>query len=70
MQWVVVTDESEVNPLVETFKNGAASPMSYSNGLKASLTQEILAEDEIVNVYPFPVNNVTVINSDKTFQGE
>ncbi|MEY4595168.1 MAG: hypothetical protein RIQ47_1578 [Bacteroidota bacterium] len=70
MQWVVVTDESEVNPLVETFKNGAASPMSYSNGLKASLTQEILAEDEIVNVYPFPVNTVTVINSDKTFQGE
>jgi len=70
LQWVIVTDESEVEPLVKTFKDGLPAPMSYSNGLKASLTKEILAEDEIINVYPFSVNTVTVINSDKTFQGE
>lgn len=70
MQWVIITDESEVDPLVKTFKEGMPAPMSYSNGLKASLTKEILAEDEIINVYPFPVNSVTVIESDKTFRGE
>ena len=70
MEWVIVTDESEVDPLVKTFKDNAPAPIAYSNGLKASLSKEILAEDEIINKYPFPVNKVTVVQSDKTFQGE
>lgn len=70
MEWVIVTDDSEVQPLVKTFEDGLPAPMVYSNGLKSSLTPEILAEDEVVNKYPFPVNKVTVIESAKTFGGE
>jgi zinc protease len=70
IEWVVVTDESEVAPLQETFEKGLPAPMAYSNGLKASLTPEILTEDETVNNYPLPIRSVTIIPSDKTFQGE
>jgi zinc protease len=70
IEWVVVTDESEVGPLKETFENELPAPIAYSNGLKASLTQEILSEDEIINAYPLKMSSVRVIESAKTFQGE
>ncbi|MFM2135887.1 MAG: hypothetical protein RL021_1287 [Bacteroidota bacterium] len=70
IEWVVVTDESEVEPLRATFEQNLSAPIAYSNGLKASLTPEILSEDETVNVYPLKMSSVTVIESGKTFQGE
>ena len=70
MEWVIITDESEVEPLVKVFKEGMPAPIAYSNGLKASLSPEILSEDEIINVYPFPVSKVTVTSSDLPFRGE
>ena len=45
MDIVIVTDESEVNDLVESLRTGAVSPMSYSDNLKATLPKEILDED-------------------------
>ena len=70
MDIVVVTDKSEAEPLAASFKNNSPSPMSYSNTLKATLSQEILAEDKIVENYPMPVKSVTIVDSDKTFRGK
>jgi zinc protease len=67
MEIVIVTDESEVDALKESLLNESPSPMSYSNSLKSSLTQEILAEDEVVSVYPLKIKNVQVIHSKDTF---
>ena len=64
---VIVTDESEVNDLVESLRTGAVSPMSYSDNLKATLPKEILDEDEVVAKYPLEVREVKVVNIDDTF---
>lgn len=70
MAIVFVTDKSEAEPLANSLKNNAPSPMSYSNTLKPTLSQEILAEDKMVETYPMPVKKVTIIDSDKTFTGQ
>ncbi|MBL0103117.1 MAG: hypothetical protein IPP51_04800 [Bacteroidetes bacterium] len=68
MDIVIVTDESEADPLAEALRSGAVSPMSYSNALKATLPKEILEEDDIVAKYPIEVREVKVVGSDSTFQ--
>lgn len=67
MDIVIVTDESEVNDLVESLRTGAVSPMSYSDNLKATLPKEILDEDEVVAKYPLEVREVKVVDIDDTF---
>jgi zinc protease len=68
MNIVIVTDQSEAKNLEESLKTGAASPMSYSNNLKAALSAEILDEDKSVEKYPMPVRSVRIINSEDTFR--
>lgn len=68
MDIVIVTDKSEAEPLAESLRNNIPSPMSYSNSLRSSLAPAILEEDKMVEKYPMPVNNVRVIDSDKTFR--
>ncbi len=70
MDIVVVTDKSEAEPLAASFRNNSPSAMSYSNTLKPTLSQEILAEDKMVESYPMPVKSVTIIDSDQTFRGK
>jgi zinc protease len=70
MDIVVVTDKSEAEPLAASFRNNSPSPMSYSNTLKPTLSQEILEEDKLVQSYPMPVKNVTIIDSDKPFRSK
>lgn len=67
MDVVIVTDESEVNDLAESLRTDAASPMSYSDNLKATLPKPILDEDEIVSKYPLKISEVKVVNIDDTF---
>lgn len=67
MDIVIVTDESEVEPLAASLRAGSPSPMSYSNTLKGTLPKEILDEDEVVANYPLEVREVKVVNSDETF---
>ncbi|HEY7751886.1 MAG TPA: pitrilysin family protein, partial [Ignavibacteriaceae bacterium] len=40
----IVTDKSEAQPLANSLKNNSASPMSYSNIVRAGLPDEILSE--------------------------
>ncbi len=68
MTVVIITDESEANPLAESLRSNAPSPMSYSNGLKSSLPQSILTEDSIIAKYPILVRDVRIVNSNSTFQ--
>jgi zinc protease len=68
MKVVIITDASEAEPLAESLRNNTPSPMSYSNGLKSSLPQEILNEDSIISVYPLNVKDVRIIDSNSTFQ--
>ncbi len=64
----IVTDTSEAQPLADSLINNTASPMSYSNQVKAGLPPEILAEDEVVAVYPLNVKKVTIVASADTFR--
>jgi zinc protease len=68
MDILIVTDKSEAEPLAKSLKENAPSPMSYSNTLKSSLSNDILEEDKTVEKYPMPVKNVTIVNSDDTFR--
>lgn len=68
MDIVIITDESEAEPLAESLRNNSPSPMSYSNDLKSTLPQSILDEDKIVEIYPMPVKNVTIITKDIPFK--
>lgn len=70
MDIAIVTDKTEAEPLAESLRNNAPSPMSYSNTLKPTLPEAILAEDKVVETYPMPVKKVTVVDSDKTFRGK
>ena len=64
----IVTDVSEAKPLAGSLLENRPSPMSYSNALKAVLTDEILAEDEVVSTYPLKVTKVDIIPSEKMFR--
>lgn len=70
MAIAIITDRSEAEPLAESLRTGAASPMSYSNALKATLSEAILAEDKVVESYPMPVKSVKVVDTSKPFKGE
>ena len=68
MDIVIITDKSEAEPLAKSLRNNSPSPMSYSDGLKASLSPDILNEDRSVESYPMPVKKVTIIDSESTFR--
>ncbi|MFM7725600.1 MAG: hypothetical protein ACKO7B_02780, partial [Flavobacteriales bacterium] len=61
---------SEVKNLYNSLRENRFAEMSYSNGLKASLSAEILREDKVVGDYSFKPNEVIVIDSQNTFKGE
>ena len=65
---VVITDQSEAQPLATSLEKNQPSPMSYSNVLKGALSQDILDEDKQVENYPIPVKSVRIIKSDDTFR--
>jgi zinc protease len=65
-----VTDQSEAEPLANSLRTNASSPMSYSNNLRSALPASILEEDKIVQQYPLKVNKVTIISSDQPFTGK
>jgi len=64
----IVTDVSEAQPLADSLINNTPSPMSYSNLVKSGLPAEVLAEDEVVAVYPLNIRKVTVVQSADTFK--
>jgi zinc protease len=64
----IVTDKSEAEPLKKSLESNAVSPMSYSSGLKSSLSKEILEEDKSVEGYALNVKSVAIINSADTFK--
>lgn len=68
MNIVVITDKSEAEPLAKSLRENAPSPMSYSDGLKASLSQDILNEDKSVESFSMPVKKVSIVDSDATFR--
>lgn len=68
MNIVVITDKSEAEPLAKSLRNNSPSPMSYSDGLKSSLSQDILNEDRSVESFPMPVKKVTIVDSGSTFR--
>ncbi|TAH42401.1 MAG: insulinase family protein [Bacteroidetes bacterium] len=68
MNIVIITDKSEAEPLAKSLRNNSPSPMSYSDGLKASLSPDILNEDRTVESYPMPVKKVSIVESESTFR--
>ncbi len=64
----IVTDDSEAEPLKKSLLNNDASPMAYSNALKATLPETLLKEDDVVANYKLNVKKVTIINSDSMFR--
>lgn len=64
----IVTDRSEAEELAKSLKENTPSPMAYSNAVKEGLPKAILAEDDIVAVYPLTVKNVVIIDSKETFK--
>ena len=64
----IVTDKTESEPLKKSLESNSPSPMSYSNVLKGSLSKEILSEDQAVEGYSLNVKNVSIIDSQNTFQ--
>ena len=65
---VIITDDSEAEPLAKSLRNNTLSPMSYSNQLKEGLSPEVLAEDDEVAEYSVNINSVEVIDSSEPFQ--
>ena len=43
--------------------------MSYSNSLKSSLSEKILAEDKTIENYKLNVKDVKIVDSNNTFGG-
>lgn len=68
MDIIIITDESEAEPLSNSLKNNAPSPMSYSKDLKSTLPESILQEDKVVENYPMPVKSVKIISKDEPFR--
>ncbi len=65
---IIVTDDSEAEPLKASLLKNSPSPMSYADALKSTLPATLLKEDDEVAVFPLNVKKVTVINSDSTFR--
>lgn len=68
MKITIVTDVSEAEPLAESLRNNLPSPMSYSNVVKAGLSEDILSEDAATENFKLNVKNVTIVNSKDTFK--
>jgi len=64
----IITDKSEAEPLAKSIKENLASPMSYSNIVKAGLPKDVLEEDDAVAKFKLNVNEVKIINSADTFK--
>lgn len=64
----IVTDATEAQPLADSLINNTPSPMSYSNLVKSGLPADVLAEDDLVAVYPLNIKKVNIIQSADTFQ--
>jgi zinc protease len=64
----IVTDASEAEPLAKSLKENLPSPMSYSNIVKAGLSDNIVKDDEVVAKWPLNIKNVKIINSADTFK--
>jgi len=69
MYVTIVTDKSEAEPLAKSLRENSPSPMSYSNSLKNSLSEKILAEDKSIENYKLNVKEVHIIDSQQTFGG-
>ena len=68
MKITIVTDVSEAEPLAESMRNNLLSPMSYSNMVKAGLSEDILSEDTATENFQLNVKNVTIVDSKDTFK--
>ena len=68
MKITIVTDVSEAEPLAESMRNNLLSPMSYSNMVKAGLSEDILSEDSATENFQLNVKNVTIVDSKDTFK--
>jgi zinc protease len=68
MKITIVTDVSEAQPLAESLKNNTISPMTYSNLVKAGLSEDILSEDAATENFKLNVKIVTVVDSKDTFK--
>jgi len=66
----IITDNSEAEPLAESFRLNLKSPMSYSNLVKKGLPKELLKQDEQAANFNLNINNTKVINSKDTFKKE
>jgi len=64
----IITDVSEAEPLAESLRNNSPSPMSYSNLVKAGLSEDILTEDAATENFTLNVKNVSIIDSKDTFK--
>jgi zinc protease len=64
----IVTDANEAQPLADSLINNTPSPMSYSNLVKSGLPADVLAEDDVVAVYPLNIKKVNIIQSADTFK--
>jgi len=64
----IVTDKGEAQALADSLINNSISPMSYSELVKAGLSAEILAEDDVVAEYPLNIRKVTMVPSADTFK--
>jgi zinc protease len=69
MYVTIVTDKSEAEPLAKSLKENLPSPMSYSNSLKSSLNEKILAEDKTIENYKLNIKDVKIVDSKDTFGG-
>jgi zinc protease len=68
MKVTIVTDVSEAEPLAKSLKENSISPMSYSNIVKAGLSEDILKEDSATENFNLNVKNVTIVDSKDTFK--
>ena len=68
MKITIVTDVSEAEPLAKSLKENLSSPMSYSNIVKAGLSEDILKEDAATENFKLNVKNVTIVDSKDTFK--
>jgi zinc protease len=64
----IVTNVNEAQALADSLISNSPSPMSYSDLVKSGLPEDVLAEDDVVAVYPLNVKKVTVVQSADTFK--
>jgi len=67
MDIAIITTPEEAAALKPALLNNDPSPMSYSNVVKEGLSDEILAEDKIVQNFKLPVRSVDIIPTNQTF---